>query len=498
MASENGQTNNGGQGNNGAQQSNKKPQKRKLNKRVIICVVSVVLALCAIYFVGVVFFMGHTFPNTKINGEEASFVSIDEYAMQHNQRVNDYSASVHGDGISINFSGADVSLQFNREAYAKNISDVINEWAWILEIFQQRDYQVNAPLSYDQEKLEKIIGVPINAINGGAIQPQAATMSYAESSGQFIIVKEVGGTAINKDNAMQLVAESITSLQKDIEFTDKQLVQPALFADDSRLQAAVQKANLYLARKIELVYESNKIQTIDKSLIWDWITLNNNVEASVNENSLASWIKDDFGKKYNSAGGTRNYTRADGKQVSVSGGTYGFSINIDELTSSIKSAIENGTVSSIDVPMTQTAEKWAPGGADWTSYIDVDISEQHARYYNDSGTIVWESDFVSGLTKDNRDTPLGVYTINSNKSRDRTLIGSDANGDGKPDYETPVSYWIPFIEDSVAFHDANWRSTFGGDIYKSSGSHGCVNLPVDKAAQLYDLASVGLVVAVHN
>ena len=144
-----------------------------------------------------------------------------------------------------------------------------------------------------------------------------------------------------------------------------------------------------MARKIELVYESNKIQTIDKSLIWDWITLNSNVEASVNENSLASWIKDDFGKKYNSAGGTRNYTRADGKQVSVSGGTYGFSINIDELTSSIKSAIENGTVSSIDVPMTQTAETWAPGGADWTSYIDVDISEQHARYYNDSGTIVW-------------------------------------------------------------------------------------------------------------
>ena len=287
-------------------------------------------------------------------------------------------------------------------------------------------------------------------------------------------------------------------MQQDIEFGDAQLVQPALFADDSRLQAAVQTANLYLTRNIKLTYEQNELQVVDKSVIWDWITLNKKVEAAVNNNSLASWVKDTFAKKYNSTGATRNYIRADGKQVSVSGGSYGYSINTDELTSSIKSAIEDGTPVSIDVPMTQTGQKWAPGGADWTSYIDVDITEQHARYYNESGAIVWESDIVSGLTQDNRDTPTGVYSINSNKSRNRTLIGSDANGDGNPDYETPVSYWIPFIEDSIAFHDASWRSQFGGDIYKSSGSHGCVNLPTDKASQLYDLANVGLVVVVHN
>ncbi|MBQ3466630.1 MAG: L,D-transpeptidase, partial [Firmicutes bacterium] len=44
----------------------------------------------------------------------------------------------------------------------------------------------------------------------------------------------------------------------------------------------------------------------------------------------------------------------------------------------------------------------------------------------------------------------------------------------------------------------SWRSNFGGDIYKYSGSHGCVNLPTNKAPELYNLISVGTVVIIHN
>ena len=36
-------------------------------------------------------------------------------------------------------------------------------------------------------------------------------------------------------------------------------------------------------------------------------------------------------------------------------------------------------------------------------------------------------------------------------------------------------------------HDATWRSSFGGTIYKNSGSHGCVNLPLKTAEQVYGI-----------
>ena len=56
---------------------------------------------------------------------------------------------------------------------------------------------------------------------------------------------------------------------------------------------------------------------------------------------------------------------------------------------------------------------------------------------------------------------------------------------------------MPF-HNGQGLHDATWRGAFGGNIYTYGGSHGCVNLPLDIAAQLYNLVYVGMPVIVHN
>jgi hypothetical protein len=47
-------------------------------------------------------------------------------------------------------------------------------------------------------------------------------------------------------------------------------------------------------------------------------------------------------------------------------------------------------------------------------------------------------------------------------------------------------------------HDATWRGKFGGVIYKTSGSHGCVNLPLSSAARIFDLVSPGEPIVVYQ
>ena len=58
-----------------------------------------------------------------------------------------------------------------------------------------------------------------------------------------------------------------------------------------------------------------------------------------------------------------------------------------------------------------------------------------------------------------------------------------------------MKYWMPF-NGGVGFHDAPWRSEFGGDIYLTSGSHGCINMPASSAAQLYDLIDESIPIVV--
>ena len=48
-----------------------------------------------------------------------------------------------------------------------------------------------------------------------------------------------------------------------------------------------------------------------------------------------------------------------------------------------------------------------------------------------------------------------------------------------------MKYWMPF-NGGIGLHDASWRSKFGGEIYKNSGSHGCVNLPRSVAETIYN------------
>ena len=58
---------------------------------------------------------------------------------------------------------------------------------------------------------------------------------------------------------------------------------------------------------------------------------------------------------------------------------------------------------------------------------------------------------------------------------------------------------MPFVVDrGIGFHDATWRSAFGGNIYEYSGSHGCVNLPPNAAKSLYGKITSDVYVCVRQ
>ena len=118
------------------------------------------------------------------------------------------------------------------------------------------------------------------------------------------------------------------------------------------------------------------------------------------------------------------------------------------------------------------------------TYIDVSIDTQTMIYY-ENGIPVLVSPVVTG--KPGRGTPRGVFAINS------CVPGKYLNG---PTWHVWVNRWMRFAG-NVGLHDATWRKQFGGEIYKSNGSHGCVNLPHDVAVALYDRVGIGTVVYVH-
>ncbi len=134
----------------------------------------------------------------------------------------------------------------------------------------------------------------------------------------------------------------------------------------------------------------------------------------------------------------------------------------------------------------QNAQEEAEGKP-LNTYVDVDIVNQTVTYILD-GNVAFSSPCVTGDAGKNRNTPTGMYSIYKH------VQGVYLTG---PTWRNWVDFWMPFTRSGCGLHDANWRKTFGGEIYKTNGSHGCVNLPHDAAEQLFGMVSVGTIVVVH-
>ena len=120
------------------------------------------------------------------------------------------------------------------------------------------------------------------------------------------------------------------------------------------------------------------------------------------------------------------------------------------------------------------------------TYVEVSIDSQYIWFYK-NGKLLTSSSIVSG-TRNKNDTPRGNFRILS-KNQGIYLTG--------PDYKSYVNYWMKITESQVGLHDALWRSAFGGNIYLTNGSHGCINLPYGVAQTIYNNAPVGTLVKVY-
>lgn len=114
------------------------------------------------------------------------------------------------------------------------------------------------------------------------------------------------------------------------------------------------------------------------------------------------------------------------------------------------------------------------------TYIEIDMSEQ-VLYVYEEGELTLQTDIVTGNEKRNWSTPAGVNYVYA-KQKNRILRGAD--------YASFVHFWMP-VNGGIGIHDATWRGEFGGEIYKTNGSHGCINVPKKNMIEIYDRIEVG-------
>ena len=236
---------------------------------------------------------------------------------------------------------------------------------------------------------------------------------------------------------------------------------------------------------------NNQTEVLDGLTIATWVNGSQGLTVSVDAAKVAAYVQG-LRNKYDTPAGTQTWQSADGTAKSIKT-NYGWHIDQAKETEALIANIQSlQSVTREPVYASRAVQTEMP---QWgKTFVEIDISSQHVYFYQD-GNCVWDSKCVTGTATDpDRATPTGVFALKY-KQRDRVLRGRINPQTGKPSYESPVAYWMPF-NGNIGLHDANWRSSFGGNIYLKSGSHGCINLPPKNAKTLYELITPGTVVVV--
>lgn len=469
----------------------KKREFKKPGKKFFIITGGVIGGLILIYLGISAYFISHFFVNTTINGKDFSGKSAKAVEEYIRGQVNGYELTIIEQNNDRNIiKGSEIGLTYKESSEIEDALKKQNPLLWPAGFFSQSSTQVSVGVDYDEALLDEKLQ-SIKAMSKEQTEPVSAYPKY--NGNLFEVEPEVYGSAVETEALKEKTVQYITEFRDSLNMMDEGCYKmPAYTSASEEVKNACNTMNQYLKAKI--TYTMDEEVVVDKDLISQWVTCDSEMNVTFNEEAVKAWMRE-FGEKYDTVGKTRSFTTPDGKQTQVSGGTYGWIVNEAQEAQNLIENIKNGENITKEPEYKQTAA--SRSALDWgTTYAEVDLAAQKMWFVVD-GSVALTTDVVTGRPSTGNATPEGVYDILYTQ-RGAVLRGDIDPATGKPSYETPVSFWMPFTYQGHGFHDATWQSAFGGNRYLTHGSHGCVNMPYDKASQLFELITAGTPVIIHS
>ena len=310
------------------------------------------------------------------------------------------------------------------------------------------------------------------------------------SSRKFKIIKEVYGDNIDKNRFSKRVKKEIAKGNFALEFKEADYYElPKLKKDSEKLADYREWCKDHLSQKITYRFREGD-QTLTPAQINKVVSYDSSDNMKVSKKKIEKLI---FRLAYdhNTTYSTRKFKTHYGKVIKVRGGDYGWRINRPKEEKRLARILKEGSDKLIKPSYMQKPYYRGKGSDIGKNYVEVDLGSQELHLFK-KGKDVLVTSIVSGSVTEGHATPEGTYKVDGMQTN---TVLRGFNNDGST-YETHVTYWMPF-NGGIGFHDATWRNSFGGGIYYSSGSHGCINMPYSEAASLYSQIKTGFPVVVH-
>lgn len=451
-----------------------------MSRKILIIIF---MSIFTVYLAGMLLFSGFYYPYTKINGIESGLKRPEEIIDMEKRKIDDICLVIRSDQMGEKTYPGIASL--DEEFDFRMILEAQKSWMWPLKVLKKHEWHAGK-IKYTDPSLiaRKLYGDNPEEVIG----PKNAALKYDKDTKQYSVTKGSYGNQLLFDPLYKKIKSSLAGMDMDtaevmVDISDC-YEAPDHMSDSEKFMAA--KNFLDRALLTCITYKAGDREIIlDADTIHDFLCWDRDFDTWISKEKVRDYVENTLAAGFNTVGRERKLKVKGAGKITVSGGTYGWAVDVEKEKKKLLKDIKTGKNETREPAWKQKASGFGSREAGDT-YACVSIADQHMWYVSD-GKVVLESDVVTGKPSDGHGTHKGVYFLEY-KVCNYTMRK----------YNAYVRRWMPFDTcEGVGFHDADWRSSFGGSIYKKDGSHGCVNMPVKKAKALYSMIEEGCPVIVY-
>ena len=491
-----------------AEEQKKKNKEKKSHRKAIAFWISFLLILSllsGVYYGGYKYCETHFMPGSTINGFDCSGLTEEEAEKRFADAADKYTLNIRFRGGSTEvLTAQDIGFAYKPDGSIGAMIYGQDRTLWPRYLFEDYAYTLELGGSCDPDLLTSALSALPELQEENMQKPQDAYIQFMDGNetedGSFQVIPDNPGNTIDLVQLAAGAGDAAARYEQDI---DAEKIAGAYKeaekkADDPELVARCKDLNDIVGASITYVLPDHTELKLNSDVMKDWLV----------RDEKGRLVKDDevwdeqiwkfmelLAYNSNTIGTDREFNSTARGTITVTGGDYGYMVNqIAEHDLLVKDLAEGKVETRKPSYYISAYNDETENDGIGKTYMEVDLTAQHMWCYID-GKMVLESDCVTGDPTNKHETPTGVFGIMFMK-KDATLRGIQQKN-GKYEYETKVKYWMPFYDD-CGFHDAWWRTAFGGEIYKGDGSHGCVNLPSEAAEKLFSYCEDKMPVVIYK
>lgn len=438
-----------------------------------------------VYIAVAVYFSSHFYEDTEIYGIDCSQKSVEEVKILVADKLDEYRLEVKERGGASEYLSADqIDLKFVDNSSIDRMARAQRSYIWPVMLLMERNDVAGVAFTYDQKKALTAFK-DLECMN--PIYTKAPTDAYVQvTDSGFEVVKETEGNTLNPETTAKALYAALDGGKSVLDLEEEDCyLKPDLYSDDEALVAEAEAKDILVQADITYEFGSRQ-ERVNAPVIAQWITQAADGSYVIDDVEVTEYVEA-LAAKYDTFGLPRQFYTSLGTTVTLTDGDYGWCMDQDATVVDLLNALGSGYQGTMEPQYTYTAMSREENDIGDT-YVEICISQQVMWCYKDGVCIVYTPVVTGNPNKGNATPSNGVWSIDA-KMQNYTLVGEG--------YRSPVDFWMPF-NGNVGIHDMQTRAYFGGTIYLTNGSHGCINTPYANAKTIYENVSIGTPVIVYD